>query len=111
MTISVSFQAVKGITNLSLAGRLLGNEELEMVVKEVEDNFAGQENVKLIIDLSRVEYTGSQGISMLVALSRKYRIKLAAPQPSVRNTLNLLNINKILEIYETLDEAIKGFTG
>jgi ABC-type transporter Mla MlaB component len=120
MSIPISFRRDKEITILELSGRLFG-AELEEVDKEVENYLTGQKNVpsvnsgvsppnpKLIVDLSRVEHIGSRGIAMLLTFAKKYQVKLAAPRALVRNALNLLGINCILEIYETVDEAIKRF--
>jgi len=119
MSILISFRRDKEITILELSGRLLG-DELEEIDTEVENYLTGQKNVpaeagfrrirdKLIVDLSWVEYIGCRGIAMLLTFDKKHQVKLAAPQLLVRQSLNLLGINSILEIYETLDEAIKSY--
>lgn len=108
MSIQTSFITDQGIIIIKLSGRFVG-KEAEDFIREVDNYVSGKENTKLIVDLSQLEYIGSQGASALVVLSEKYRAKITGLSNLVQSTLNLLKMDNILEIYDTLDNAINSF--
>lgn len=108
MTVQISFNTREGITIIGLSGRFVG-KEAEDFIKQVDDYFSEQQDVKLVIDLSRLEYIGSQGASAFMVLSDKYQLKIASPLSTVQNTLNLLKLDSVLGMYDTVDKAIDAF--
>ncbi len=67
---------------------------------------------KLIIDLSDVEYCDSSGLSaLLVAFkilqSNEGQIRIAAPQKSVKTLIQISQLDRILPIFDSVEEAIK----
>jgi anti-anti-sigma factor len=108
MNVHLSFDKQENIIILKLSGRFLGKEG-EDVIKEIDDYLEGQTDIKLVIDLGKLEYIGSQGAATLIMLSEKYPIKIAAAGQLVKNTLILLKINSIVEIYDTVEQAINSF--
>jgi anti-anti-sigma factor len=66
----------------------------------------------LIIDLSQVEYCDSSGLSAILLAFRilqtnEGHIRLASPTKSVRTLIEISQLNRILPICNTVDEAIK----
>ena len=66
---------------------------------------------KLVFDLSEVEYCDSSGLSSIllafrILQSRGGHIRIAAPQKSVRTLIKISQLNRILPISETIEEAI-----
>jgi anti-sigma B factor antagonist len=69
---------------------------------------------KLILDLSGVSSMDSAGIGELALLhsrAQDYRVSLkcAGPNSFVRNLLDLTNLDSVLEIYSSLQDALESF--
>jgi anti-anti-sigma factor len=69
---------------------------------------------KLVVDVSKVEYCDSSGLSALLLAFRilqaeEGEIKIAAPQKSVRTLIEISQLDKILPIYDSVEDAIKNF--
>lgn len=66
---------------------------------------------KLIIDLSEVEYCDSSGLSSIllayrILQSNEGHIRLAAPNKSVRNLIEISQLNRILPILASVEDAV-----
>lgn len=71
---------------------------------------------RLVADFSGVEYTSSAGLRVLLATVKQCRSRggdllLAAPNPEVRNVLELSGFTGILRVFATVDDAARGFGG
>ncbi len=67
---------------------------------------------KLIIDLEDVEYCDSSGLSAILLAYRilqaeEGQIRLAAPTKNVRSLIEISQLDRILPICETVDEAVE----
>jgi len=67
-------------------------------------------SLPIVLDLSAVAIMPSMSIGVLVTLwrsfhDRRQRFILAAAQPSVRQTLTLCRLDKVLEICDGVEEA------
>jgi anti-anti-sigma factor len=93
-------------------GRIVYREEaaaLSRLVGEILD-----QGGKVVLDLSGVSSLDSAGIGELVFLhtwarSRNADLKCASPSPLVRELLDLTNLNSVLEIHSSTDEALSAF--
>lgn len=89
------------------------------------DNFAELESITkqehakgmshLVLDLSETETLTSIGVRAIVVIHKILSadggnpLKLAAVQPPVREVLKIAGITKFIEIFETVDDAVKSF--
>lgn len=69
---------------------------------------------QLVLDLSQVQFLDSPGCGALLTALRCLdrlggRIKVCCLTRSARHTLELCQMHRILEVYETRDEAIGAF--
>jgi len=69
---------------------------------------------KLIVDMSEVEYCDSSGLSALLLAFRilqaeEGEIKIASPQKSVRTLIEISQLDRILPIYNSVEEALNVF--
>lgn len=69
---------------------------------------------KVVLDLSGVNSIDSAGIGELVLLhtraqSQNADMKYASPSPLVREILGLTNVDSVLEIHSSVDEALAAF--
>ncbi|MCK5458086.1 MAG: STAS domain-containing protein, partial [Melioribacteraceae bacterium] len=67
---------------------------------------------KLVVDMSEVEYCDSSGLSSLllafrILQSQEGHIRIAAPQKSVRTLIQISQLDRILPIYDSVEEAVK----
>lgn len=67
----------------------------------------------IILDLTDVLYTDSMGLGMLVgALKRAneygVRLRFVITTPQVLKVLNITGLNRIFDLYATVDEALHG---
>lgn len=72
----------------------------------------GQQPV--VLDLSRVDFMSSSGIRVLLTLLKKSQklgggFCLAAPQPGVQRTLEIAGLVRVLQVYPSLEEAVRSF--
>jgi anti-sigma B factor antagonist len=67
---------------------------------------------KLIIDLSEVEYCDSSGLSSIllafrILQSNEGQIRLASPTKNVKTLIEISQLDRVLTICNTVNEAIK----
>ncbi len=67
---------------------------------------------KLVFDLSEVEYCDSSGLSAILLAFRilqanEGHIRLAAPNKSVKNLIDISQLGRVLPIRDSVDEAVK----
>jgi anti-anti-sigma factor len=70
-------------------------------------------NSRVIIDLKGVQYIDSSGFGCLLSLLKIARnnygtLKFANPEPPVRNALNTLNLQTVLDIYDDINTCIRA---
>jgi anti-sigma B factor antagonist len=69
---------------------------------------------RLVLDCSQIQYMDSVGIEMLLhcmdeAMKRDGDLKLAALSPSSAAILELMRVDRLFEIFETADDAVRSF--
>jgi anti-sigma B factor antagonist len=103
-----------GVTVVRIAGSVdsVTSEALQRV-------FSGQleaGRARFVADFGGVEYTSSAGLRVLLATVKQSRARggdllLAAPNPEVRNVLELSGFTGILRVFASVDDAVRGFGG
>lgn len=88
----------------SIAGLVKGEFTIILHTEEVN---------KLILDLSEVEYCDSSGLSAIllafrILQSNEGHIRLASPTKNVKTLIEISQLDRILPICATVDEAIQG---
>ncbi len=73
-----------------------------------------EEHKAILVDLSKVKYMDSSGIATLVeALQQtsKYsgKLKLANLRDAVRDVFELSRLDKVFDIYPTIEDALQAF--
>lgn len=67
---------------------------------------------KLVIDLAEVDYCDSSGLSAIllayrILQSEEGHIRLASPTKNVRGLIEISQLDRILPIFNTVDEAVE----
>jgi len=93
-------------------GRIVFGEEADELRRVVLDLL--NENKRIVLSLASVEYLDSSGLDTLVASfisarNRSAEIKFAELTPAVRRVLTSTNVDRLFEVYDSADEAIKSF--
>lgn len=87
----------------SIAGLVKGEFTILLHTDEV---------TKLIIDLSEVEYCDSSGLSAIllafrILQSNEGHIRLASPTKNVRSLIEISQLDRVLPIFNNIEEAIE----
>jgi anti-anti-sigma factor len=90
-------------------GRIVSGNEVFTLHSQVGD--AIQKHGEVVLQLDRVEFLDSSGLGALVRLMQAARaragdLKLCGVPPKVRKILELTNLLKQFEVYDSLEEAI-----
>jgi anti-anti-sigma factor len=93
-------------------GRIVYREEAVALSNLVEELL--EDRSKIVLDLSAVSSIDSAGIGELVLLhtrarARKANLKCASPSPLVRDLLDLTNMDSVLDIHPSMNEALAAF--
>ena len=114
---------VDGITVIDLAGRMTV-DNIYSLTKLIEKNvfpFAGniedpsdKKNCRVILDMEKVEAIDSSGLGTVLFLAKKCRalggdLKIISMTPEVKGVLEIVKFDKILKIYNSLDDAVKSY--
>lgn len=98
----------------TLSGRLtMGSDS-----QHVEWNLAkliSENHKKVIFDLSGVNFLDSSGIGILVMCHAKLKkaggsLRIAGAEGMVRQTIEMTNVNKLMDLFATASDASKDFT-
>lgn len=110
--LEVSVKSKGGMTIVDIVGEV----DLYSSPKLRSDllNLTKSENEKILLDLSQVKYMDSSGVATLVeALQQagKYggKLKLANLRDAVKDVFELSRLDKVFDIYPTLEAAEKSF--
>lgn len=100
------------INLLSVSGRLDAycstemEKSLELLIN------AGQ--TRLVVDLAKLDYISSSGLRVFLAALKKARkqqgdIKMSCMKPPIREVFDMAGFSQLFNIFDTEDEAVKGF--
>ena len=103
----------QGIGLIQITGPLLGGDEINEFRAAVSSCVERQQN-KLVIDIAGVTYMNSAAVGVLVSTlvsytQRNWQIKLYGIKKAVYSILAITKLNRVIESYETRDEAIRSF--
>jgi anti-sigma B factor antagonist len=97
---------------LTLRGRL--DAESAPRLRELWKHYESYGINNVIVDMHQVEFIDSIGISTLVSGMKQLRarggdLRLIGLQPAARSIFELMMLDKVFELFETEEEALKGF--
>ena len=108
----VHSSTIQDATVLRCDGRLtmVAAPALKSAIDEVVE--AGRTHV--VVDLSDTTFVDSSGLGALVAGLKRTRqvggdLRIAEPQEQVRMVLALTNLDRILQPFERLEDALRGW--
>lgn len=96
-----------------LSGKIMGGEDSTRFHGQIhEQTDAGKK--KIVIALGEVEWMNSSGIGMLISIlttvkNNKGELRIANTPKKVQNLINIVQIERILKSYDTVEDALKSF--
>ena len=83
------------------------------VLRERLHALLGEGQSHLVIDLDDVGFLDSTALGVLVGTLKRSRtdggdVRLVCTQPRIRKVLEITRLDKSFELYETVDDAVKG---
>jgi anti-sigma B factor antagonist len=103
-----------GVGLIEVRGSLLSDEEVASLRRAIAE-FVDRRWRRLLIDFSETKYLNSTAIGVLVAAhttysKRQWQLKLCSMNKHVHVIFAITNLMKIFSVYDTRDEALKGFS-
>ena len=111
MAIKIDKKQIDGKAVLVLHGRV-GEAEASVVQQAFSDVFdAGCYQV--VVDLTEVDFMTSTGLGVLMMCMKQTReksgfIRIASPQPLIRQILETTRLHRFLRIFPTVNAALQG---
>jgi anti-sigma B factor antagonist len=112
MALNIDVSRTKDIAIVRCRGRIVFGEEAD----ELRGVILGllKETQRIVLSLAWIEYIDSTGLGVLVAsfISSRHRgaeIKLAGLGPRARQLLTTARVDRLFEVYDSADEAIRSF--
>jgi anti-anti-sigma factor len=104
-----------GVTALAIQGSIHCGPECARLEREVDGMIAARET-RVIFDMAGVTHADSAAIGAIVRCLTKLKsagggLRIAAAQPMIDHSLKLTKVDKVIEIFSTVDHAAQGFSG
>ncbi len=108
----VDARRVGKVTILKCAGRIVAGHEADHLHREVTSLLP--EHKHFVLHMADVPFVDSSGLGLLVRLLSSARsargdLKLCSLSKEVAHTLNITNLNRLLEAHDTEVEAVSAF--
>lgn len=108
----MTVREISGVSVISTKPRLdiINAHELKETVEEISR--AGQ--LRVVIDMARTEHIDSFGCLALVTIKKELAkrdgyLKIACPGPQPLGIFNLMELNTVLEIHDSVQSAVDSF--
>ena len=104
-----------GMTALEMQGSIHCGPECARLEREVDGMIAARETL-VIFDMAGVTHADSAAIGAIVRCLVKLKsaggaLRIAAAQPMIEHSLKLTRVDLLIEMFPTVDQAAKGFSG
>ena len=104
-----------GVTALAMTGSIHCGPECARMEREVDGLIAARET-RVIFDMAGVTHADSAAIGSIVRCLTKLRgagggLRIAAAQSMIEHSLKLTKVDKVIEMFSTVDAAAQGFGG
>ena len=98
---------------LEMQGSIHCGPECARLEREVDGMIAAHET-RVIFDMTGVTHIDSAAIGAMVRCLTKLKsaggaLRIAAPHPMIDHSLKLTRVDKLIETFPSVDQAMKGF--
>ena len=110
MKLSLESRHLGDVIIVRCEGRIVYRDEAAALTRVVTE--ALQHTREVVLDLEGVQRIDSAGLGELVLIRRAAEasggtLKLAAPNPRIRELLDLTNLSSVFEVHDSLVEALE----
>jgi anti-anti-sigma factor len=104
-----------GVTALVIKGSIHCGPECARLEREVDAMIAARDT-RVIFDMAGVTHADSAAIGSIVRCFAKLKsagggLRIAAAQSMVDHSLKLTKVDRVIEIFSTVEQAAQGFAG
>lgn len=108
MELLLSTRTVAGCSIVEVTGEV--DISTERGLREYLSRVADTQPAVLVVDLGNVGFLDSTGLGMLIATYKRVqadggRLCLAAPQTPVRKLLRMTALDRVIDVYDSVDAA------
>jgi len=101
---------------VSVQAARLDEANLKLLRSDISSAASESPELPMILDMAKVSVMPSMSLGAMVQLSkefqvRKRRLMLAGLQPFVRETMAITRLDRVFEIHEDLEAALKAAQG
>jgi anti-sigma B factor antagonist len=112
MVLHLDVSKTNEIAVVQCRGRIIFGEEADELKRVILGLL--NETHRIVLNLLQIEHIDSTGLGTLVrsfiaARDRGTEIKFAGLSTNVRRAMKTTNVNRLFEVYDTPEEAIKSF--
>jgi anti-sigma B factor antagonist len=107
---------IDDVTQVEFIDRnILDEANIQMIGDEIAALVDAAANPKLIISFANVEHLSSAALGTLITINNRIRtrtgqLRLCNIDPQIYEVFAITRLNKLFQIHETTDEALKSFT-
>jgi anti-sigma B factor antagonist len=112
LALNLDVSRTEDIAVVRCRGRIVFGKETDELRRVLLDLL--NDTKRIVLNLTWIEYIDSNGLGTLVASfisarNRRAKIKFAALSPRVRRVLTITKVDRLFEVYDSTEEAIKSF--
>ncbi len=103
------------ITRIEFIDRnILDEGNIQAIGEEITDLIDHEPSPKLLISFANVDHLSSSALGTLITISRRVKnrggeLRLSDIDPQIYDVFVITRLNKIFDIHETSEDAIKSF--
>ena len=93
---------------------ILDEANIQSIGEEIAGVIDASDDPKLLISFNNVDHLSSAALGALITINNKVRsksgaLRLANIDPQIYEVFTITRLNKLFEIHDTTDQAIKSF--
>ncbi|HEX8875218.1 MAG TPA: STAS domain-containing protein [Phycisphaerales bacterium] len=93
---------------------ILDEGNIQMISEEISRLIDAEASPKLLISFANVDHLSSAALGALITINNKIRqkngqLRLASIDPQIYEVFVITRLNKLFQIHESVDDAIKSF--
>lgn len=98
---------------IAIRRRSLDDVSTQTMIDDIHTAASARPGVPIVLDMSEVKFAPSVALGSLAHLTKSFkfdrrRIALVGIDPRVRGTISVTQLDRLLEIHDTLEQVLKG---
>ncbi len=108
-------QSIEGITQVEFIDRnILDEANIQAIGDEISELIDRADVPNLLLSFSNVDHLSSAALGALITINNKVKdkggsLRLANIDPQIYEVFMITRLNKLFDIHETTDDALKAF--